>query len=286
MRTIPMVALTGLILSASISMATFSIAAPLPAGSGEQRIELGDVRLTVFTYRPACRDPSLLLVFHGQNRNADDYRDWARPLADKQCLLVVAPRFGKAQFPGWRYQRGGIVRDRAVQAPREWTGRIAIELAEHIQQLEGRKMSYALIGHSAGGQFLSRLAAYTPAEAQRIVIANPGTHVLPDLNVNAPYGFGQHLCARRRRQAVAALSRHADHHLPRQGRHRRGRLEHEPARPGRKVHHATNAGSMHSSRHRLWRKRAAGPSTGASSRWRAWRTTHERCLRRPKPPPR
>lgn len=191
MRTIPMVALTGLILSMSISMATSGAATPLPAGPGEQRLELGDVRLTVFTYRPACRDPALLLVFHGQNRNADDYRDWARPLADRQCLLVVAPRFGKAQFPGWRYQRGGIVRDGAMQDPREWTGRIAIELAEHIQQLEGRKIPYSLIGHSAGGQFLSRLAAYTPAEAQRIVIANPGTHVLPDLNVNAPYGFGQ-----------------------------------------------------------------------------------------------
>jgi pimeloyl-ACP methyl ester carboxylesterase len=131
-----------------------------------------------------------LLVFHGQNHNADDYRDWARPLADKHCMLVVAPRFPKSQFPRWRYQHGGIAQNGVVQDSREWTGRIVVELAERIQQLEGRKMPYSLIGHSAGGQFLSRLAAFTPTQAQRIVIANPGTHVLPDPKIEAPYGFG------------------------------------------------------------------------------------------------
>ena len=69
-------------------------------------------------------------------------------------------------------------------------GALIPELAERIQQLEGRKMPYSLIGHSAGGQFLSRLAAFTPTQAQRIVIANPGTHVLPDPKIEAPYGFG------------------------------------------------------------------------------------------------
>jgi predicted esterase len=184
MRAIPLVAIM------CIGLSTSSTAAPLPDGTSEQRLELRGEHLTVFTYRPACRDPSLLIVFHGQSRNAEDYRDWARPLADRLCMLVVAPRFSKTQFPGWRYQRGGIVEHGTVQDPREWTGRIAVELAEHIQQQEGRKLSYSLIGHSAGGQYLSRLSAFTPTGAQRIVIANPGTHVLPDLNVKAPYGFG------------------------------------------------------------------------------------------------
>jgi pimeloyl-ACP methyl ester carboxylesterase len=162
----------------------------LSAGSGQRRLDLGDMRLTVFTYRPACREPSLLLVLHGQNHNADDYRDWARPLADRHCLLVVAPRFGKSQFPRWRYQHGGIARDGAVQDPSGWTGRLVLDLVERVRRLEGRSMPYSLIGHSAGGQLLSRLAAFTPTQARRIVIANPGTHVLPDPKVEAPYGFG------------------------------------------------------------------------------------------------
>lgn len=189
LRTISLVAAVGLVVSALVSLPAPGTAEPLPAGSGERRLSLG-TRLTVLTYRPACNEPSLLLVFHGQNHNAGDYRDWARPLADKHCMLVVAPRFGKSQFPRWRYQHGGIVRDGEMQDPREWTGRLVLELVERIRQIEARKMPYSLIGHSAGGQFLSRLAAFTPTQAQRIVVANPGTHVLADPKVEAPYGFG------------------------------------------------------------------------------------------------
>src|SRR5262249_19453485 len=45
------------------------------------------------------------------------------------------------------------------------------------------------LGHSAGGQFLSRVAAFVPTEAKRIVIANPSTYVFPNLTT-APFGFG------------------------------------------------------------------------------------------------
>ena len=86
-------------------------AEPIPLGKGRQTVDVNGTRLTVFTYRPACRDPSLLLVFHGIARNAADYRDYARALADRDCLLVVAPLLDKRAFPLWRYQRGGIVRD-------------------------------------------------------------------------------------------------------------------------------------------------------------------------------
>src|SRR5262249_7488311 len=58
-----------------------------PSGSGEQMMELKAERLTVFTYRPGCLEPSLLIVLHGKGRNADQYRDWARPLADQHCFL-------------------------------------------------------------------------------------------------------------------------------------------------------------------------------------------------------
>jgi hypothetical protein len=122
MRTIALTAVVSLVLSTMVALPAPGAAMPLPAGSSERRLSLADARLTVFTYRPACRDPSLLLVFHGQGHNAADYRDWARPLADKHCMLVVAPRFSKSQFPRWRYQHGGIARDGEVQDPREWSG--------------------------------------------------------------------------------------------------------------------------------------------------------------------
>ena len=81
-----------------------------PIATGKQTADVNGTRMTVFTYRPAgCSDPSLLLVFHGARRDAADYRDDARPLADRHCLLVIAPLFDQHAFPSWRYQRGGIV---------------------------------------------------------------------------------------------------------------------------------------------------------------------------------
>jgi len=50
-------------------------------------------------------------------------------------------------------------------------------------------MPHVLIGHSAGAQFLSRVAAYGQPAASRIVIANPSTWVLPSISVVSPYGF-------------------------------------------------------------------------------------------------
>jgi pimeloyl-ACP methyl ester carboxylesterase len=68
---------------------------------------------------------------------------------------------------------------------------------------------YYLFGHSAGGQFLSRVAAYAPPrDARRIVIANPSSWVLPSLSETAPYGLAGAFPAReeqlRLRQYLAA----------------------------------------------------------------------------------
>src|SRR5262245_12074814 len=98
--------------------------APIAAGKSEQTIALGNRRMSVFTYRPDCADLSLLLVFHGQSRAAKGYRDAAVPIADRLCMIVVAPLFDREHFPSWRYQRGGIVRKDSVRDPRRWTGNI------------------------------------------------------------------------------------------------------------------------------------------------------------------
>jgi pimeloyl-ACP methyl ester carboxylesterase len=182
-----------LILLLGLLVAAPLVAEPIASGSSEQTASLGGTRLPVFTYRPAgCPDPALLLVFHGAARDAENYRDYARGLADRRCMLLVAPLFDQHAFPSWRYQRGGIVdKTGAVRDPRDWTGRLVLDLVDWVRGQEGRSLPYSLIAHSAGGQFLNRLAAFVPTGARRIVLANAGTYVFPSLAVDAPYGLGQ-----------------------------------------------------------------------------------------------
>src|SRR5262245_54779567 len=146
---------------------------PIATGEGKQTADANGARITVFTYRPKrCSDPSLLMVFHGVARNPRSYRDDARALADQHCMLLVAPLFDKRAFPVWRYQQGGIIRNGVVQKPRDWTGRLVLDLVDWVRTQEGRPLPYSLLGHSAGAQFLDRLAAFVPTEARRIVVAN------------------------------------------------------------------------------------------------------------------
>jgi pimeloyl-ACP methyl ester carboxylesterase len=169
--------------------ATAALSDPIPDGPGKQTVMLGEQPFVVFTYRPVgCREPSLLLLFHG-NGGVPRYRGYARPLADKTCMIVIAPRFDKRRFSGARYQRGGMVANHALRPQGKWTINMVTGLADWAQKETGIR-DYYILGHSAGGQFVSRIAAFLPTEAKRIVIANPSTHVMPNVDIGAPYGLG------------------------------------------------------------------------------------------------
>lgn len=163
-------------------------------GSGELTTVQRGISLSVFTYRSeGCVPRGVLLVFHGINRNADDYRDHARRFARRTCLSVYAPRFDRERFKGWQYQRGGIVRRQIPESPDDWTVSLVQGLVNWALEREGGagKPVY-LFGHSAGAQFLSRVAAYAPPPGvRRFVVANPSSHVWPSLEEPIPYGFGE-----------------------------------------------------------------------------------------------
>jgi poly(3-hydroxybutyrate) depolymerase len=168
-------------------------AAPIPAGKGRWEWANQGEAITVFTYKPATyRDGPLLVVCHGVARNAEDYRNYAIAMAERFGALVVAPLLDKERFPLLRYQRGGIVDAAGRAQPAErWTYALIPKLVAEVRSREGRAdLPYYLIGHSAGGQFLARLAAFLPGEAVRIVAANPGSNLFPDREQEFGYGFG------------------------------------------------------------------------------------------------
>ncbi len=164
----------------------------VPVGKATIDVPCADVTLKLFTYKPAhFRDGPMLMVFHGVLRNADEYRDHSIAMGDRFGALIVAPLFDEKTFPKPKYQFGGIVQDGKAVPADERTGEYVNRIAKEIRRREGRQdMPYALIGHSGGGQFLGRLAAFVKTDAQRIVISNPSSYTLPTVKAEFPYGFG------------------------------------------------------------------------------------------------
>jgi poly(3-hydroxybutyrate) depolymerase len=159
-------------------------------GDGQHSVTLGNTTLEVFTWHPNATPTQLLMVFHGMHADADNYRDRAKPLAEKLGAVVVAPRFAPPEFTIPFYQRGGVAPDGRFVSPGRRTVDLVAPLVDWAQKACGQPgLRYSMIGHSAGGQFLSRVAAFAPSLAARYVIANPSTWVLPSVAEAVPYGF-------------------------------------------------------------------------------------------------
>lgn len=161
------------------------------AGKSEVEIAVGDVPLKCFVYRPETyNDGPLVFVFHGVLRNASEYRDHAVGMGDRFGALIVAPMFDSARFPNTKYQQGGIIQDGKAVPAQERTGAMIPRLAAAIRQREKRPdMPYYMIGHSGGGQFLFRLAAFVDTDAAEIVASNSGTLIFPRLDAPFPFGY-------------------------------------------------------------------------------------------------
>ncbi|HVA44902.1 MAG TPA: hypothetical protein VNH11_00825 [Pirellulales bacterium] len=179
----------GLFVAACLMLAT---PGEVPQGCSSSFVEAGRARIEVFTYKPETFDGGpMIVVCHGMLRNADEYRDHARSLADRLGALVVAPLFPTDDFPYERYQAGGLL-DEGRLAPRDaWTWQLLLELINEMRRREDRPdMPYYLFGHSGGAQFLVRMAGFITSDAQRIVVSNPGALLFPSRELPYPYGFG------------------------------------------------------------------------------------------------
>ena len=232
----------GLMMAACAMLAT---AGEIGSGCDSLSVECEAARIEVFTYKPSNYDRGpMIVVCHGMLRNADEYRDDARRLADRLGALVVAPLFPAEDFPYDRYQAGGLL-DEGRLAPRaSWTWQLLLHVIDEVRRREERpQMPYYLFGHSGGAQFLVRMAGFVSTGAERIIVANAGAQLFPSRELPYPYGFGelpdevsddaalQHYLAQPLTLYVAADDRQRDEYLDvtetadRQGANRRARAK-------------------------------------------------------------
>lgn len=150
--------------------------------------------ITIFTYKPpSYKSGPLFVVFHGGGRDAEDCRNSAVAMAERFGAIIVVPFFDMERFPNKLYQFGGIVgADAKARPPETWTFAVVSKIVRYVRNIEkAPRLAYYLIGHSAGGQFLVRLAAFLPGDAVRIVAANPGSGLFPTREHEFGYGFGK-----------------------------------------------------------------------------------------------
>src|SRR3954470_6693558 len=77
-------------------------ATQLAPGAGRFEVTHEGRTIPVWYFRPdaATGDARVLIVMHGVNRDADRYRDEWQPYAQKYGLILAAPEFSQAAFPG------------------------------------------------------------------------------------------------------------------------------------------------------------------------------------------
>lgn len=174
--------------------ATLALAgAPLPAGSSDFTLPNEGEPLKVYTYKPPTyAGGPLLVVVHGSDRNAADHRDWSIHMAERFGALVVCPEFDAARFNDERYKRTlGVTLGGVLQPREKWTTNAIARLVAEVRAREGRPgLPYYMIGHSGGGQFVSKMALFMPLDAQGFVACNPGSHPIPWRDAAFPYGLG------------------------------------------------------------------------------------------------
>lgn len=169
----------------------------LASGSGSfvfPFFSMGDSRdIKVWYHRPAAAGPDAPVVFvmHGAERNGETYRKYWIPFADKGRYVLLVPEFSREQFVG-DYNLERMTLPDGTRVPREQWPYTAIEnLFDAVRSANGLSArTYDIYGHSAGGQFVHRLALLLPDARYRVaVVANAGWYTMPDFGVAYPYGL-------------------------------------------------------------------------------------------------
>lgn len=159
--------------------------------------------IRVFYHIPANGDKKtmpILLLLHGDQRNASDYRDGSISLANTKQFMVFAPEFSESSFPGVAYAIGNVYSDgnnptpTSIQPEAQWTYSYIEPLFDYIKQFTGSaKDSYKIFGFSAGGQFVHRFVMFKPtARYDTAIAASSGWYTVPNPTItypNFPYGI-------------------------------------------------------------------------------------------------
>ena len=115
--------------------------------------------LDVYCHIPENSDSStpIVFLFHGNNRNANEYRNSLVAKANLYGFILLVPEFTTTQFPGGDgYNLGNVFTDgdnpsaSSLNNESEWAFSVIEPLFTYaIQNLNNQSSKYHIIGHSA-----------------------------------------------------------------------------------------------------------------------------------------
>jgi pimeloyl-ACP methyl ester carboxylesterase len=161
-----------------------------------------DKTIKVYYHIPENVDENtpILFVFHGNSRNAFDYRSALTIKSEQYNFIVIVPQFSTQDFPGGdAYNLGNVYVDGDNPSPTTlneeefWTYSVIEPLFDYFKEATGNlSLDYHVVGHSAGGQFVHRFLMFKPnARYNKLVASASGWYTVPDLSVSFPYGFNE-----------------------------------------------------------------------------------------------
>jgi pimeloyl-ACP methyl ester carboxylesterase len=178
---------------------------PQTVGSGffnyEVLIDSNPIIMKVFYHVPenVTTQSKVLFIFHGNDRNANDYRNAMISKSEQYNFIAITPEFSISNFPsGDQYNLGNVFTDGDNPSPStlndeaNWTFSIIEPLFNEVKtKLNNESQTYSIFGHSAGAQFAHRLLSFKPqSRFDKIVASAAGWYTLPDNDISFPYGYG------------------------------------------------------------------------------------------------
>ena len=134
----------------------------------------------------------IFVVFHGMGRNAEPFMNGLKTDAEEKNFLLICPEFTNTKYNGSSYYNfGHVIEKKKITPSTEWTYNVVNRIIDDVKKRAGATKSKVIFfGHSAGGQFIHRYVFLADEiKADKIFSANAGTYMMPDENINFPYGL-------------------------------------------------------------------------------------------------
>lgn len=142
----------------------------------------------------------ILMVLHGADRNALDYRNGWEAYAEKAGWIVIAPEFSEKYFPGGDgYNLGNIFADgdnpsaANLNPENQWLFSVLDPIFQFVKNKSGSQVeTYNLYGHSAGAQVVQKFLMLPSSQhVNKAIAASAGWYTDPVKDIKFPYGLAQ-----------------------------------------------------------------------------------------------